>query len=89
MIEAANKHLKYRFLYHYHIPDYESLVKYVEQSINDYNSRPHHVLHGLTPNEVLRGQIPDPHSYATQILQSKAKRLLENKKSSVAITAFD
>ena len=80
MIEAANKHLKYRFLYHHHIPDYAALVKYVEQSINDYNNRPHHVLHGLTPSEVLQGQIPSPHTYATQILQSKANRLAENKK---------
>jgi putative transposase len=80
MIEAANKHLKYRFLYHHHIPDHDALIKYVEQSIIDYNNRPHHVLHGLTPDEVLNGQIPSPHTYAMQILQYKAKRLLENKK---------
>jgi putative transposase len=49
MIEAANKQLKYRFLYHHHIADDDALVKYVEQSVNDYNNRPHHVLHGLTP----------------------------------------
>ncbi|THU40048.1 transposase [Niastella caeni] len=53
MIEAANKQLKYRFLYHHYIADYDALAKYVEQSVNDYNIRPHHVLHGLTPNEVL------------------------------------
>jgi putative transposase len=80
MIEAANKQLKYRFLYHHHIPDHDTLVKYIEQAVNDYNNRPHHVLHGLTPSEVLQGQIPNPHAYATTIQQSKATRLIDNKK---------
>jgi hypothetical protein len=80
MIEAANKQLKYRFLYHHHIADYDALVKYVEQSVNDYNNRPHHVLYGLTPLEVLQGKTPNPHAYATKILQAKANRLTENKK---------
>lgn len=80
MIEAANKQLKYRFLYHHHIADYDTLIKYVEQSVNDYNNRPHHVLHGLTPNEVLQGQMPEPDKYASLIQQSKAIRLVENKK---------
>jgi len=80
MIEAANKHLKYRFLYHHHIPDHDSLVKYVEQSVNDYNNRPHHVLQGLTPIEVLQGKSPSSHTYSTQIQQAKAKRFIENKK---------
>jgi hypothetical protein len=55
MIEAANKQLKYRFLYHRHIPDHEALVKYVTQAVEDYNNRPHNSLHGLTPLEVLHG----------------------------------
>jgi putative transposase len=88
MIEAANKQLKYRFLYHHHIADYDSLVKYVEQSVNDYNNRPHHVLHGLTPLEVLQGQIPNPHVYATKILQAKANRLTENKKIKCCYHSF-
>jgi len=88
MIEAANKQLKYRFLYHHHIADYEALVKYVEQSVNDYNNRPHHVLHGLTPNEVLHGQIPNPHAYTSKIQQSKATRLTENKKIKCCYHSF-
>ena len=88
MIEAANKQLKYRFLYHHHIPDYDALVKFVEQSVNDYNNRPHHVLHGLTPNEVLQGHIPDPHTYTSQIQQSKVNRLIENKKIKCCYHSF-
>jgi hypothetical protein len=58
MIEAANKQLKYRLLYHHYIPDYDTLVKYVEQPVYDYNTRPHHVLQGLTPLEVYKGKCP-------------------------------
>ena len=88
MIEAANKQLKYRFLYHHHIADYDALVKYVEQSVNDYNNRPHHVLHGLTPLEVLQGKIPNPHAYTEQTQQSKANRLIENKKIKCCYHSF-
>jgi putative transposase len=87
MIEAANKQLKYRFLYH-HIADYDALVKYVEQSVNDYNNRPHHVLHGLTPLEVSQGKIPSPHAYAEQTRQSKANRHIENKKIKCCYHSF-
>lgn len=88
MIEAANKKLKYNFLYHHHIADYEALVKYVEQSVNDYNNRPHHVLHGLTPIEVLNGQTPAPDKYALQVQQTKANRLTENKKIKCCYHSF-
>ena len=88
MIEAANKQLKYRFLYHHHIADYDSLVKHVEQAVNDYNNRPHHALHGLTPNEVLQGAIPNPHAFASNIQQSKANRFIENKKNKCCYHSF-
>jgi hypothetical protein len=67
---------------------YEALVKYVEQSVNDYNNRPQHVLYGLTPFEVLQGQTPNPHAYATQILQAKTNRLTENKKIKCCYHSF-
>ena len=46
MIEAANKQLKYRFLYHKQIQNYEALQKYVKEAIEDFNNRPHRVLNG-------------------------------------------
>jgi putative transposase len=88
MIEAANKQLKYRFLYHHRIADYDALVKYVEQSVNDYNNRPHDVLHGLTPLEVLQGKIPNPHAYSNQIQQAKTTRFIENKKIKCCYHSF-
>jgi transposase InsO family protein len=53
MIEAANKQLKYRFLYHQKIKDYCSLDQYLKKAIEDFNHRPHAILNGLTPIEVL------------------------------------
>ena len=88
MIEAANKQLKYRFLYHHHIPDYNALVKYVVQAVEDYNNRPHHILHGLTPLEVLNGQLPDQHAFAAKIQLAKAARPAENRKTKCCYYSF-
>jgi putative transposase len=43
MIEAANKQLKYRFLYHQKINDYLMLGEYVDKAILDFNHRPHNL----------------------------------------------
>jgi putative transposase len=86
MIESANKQLKYRFLYHQHIENYEALVEYIKKAVHNYNNRPQHVLHGLTPLEVLQGQIPNPHTYAKQTQRAKSHRLIENKKSKVLLS---
>jgi putative transposase len=40
MIEAANKQLKYRFLYHQKIKDYSSLDQYLQKAIEDFNHPP-------------------------------------------------
>ena len=56
MIEAANKQLKYRFLYHQNIYDFSKLKEYLTKAIIDFNHRPHGVLNGLTPIEVLQGK---------------------------------
>ena len=80
MIEAANKQLKYRFLYHQKINDFSSLGEFLSKAILDFNYRPHAVLNGLTPIEVLQGK-----RYKEEIqikLQCIAKhtRILENQK---------
>ena len=80
MIEAANKQIKYRFLYHKSIPDFESLKRYVSEAIEDYNNRPHDVLGGLTPLEVLNGKIIDTVGIQQQIMLAKVARVAENKK---------
>ena len=79
MIEAANKQLKYRFLYHHHIPDHSALVKYVGAAVLDYNHRPHAVLNGLTPFEVLHGGQFDQAADQQQIPMAKRTRIAQNK----------
>ena len=88
MIEAANKQLKYRFLYHQHVDSYDALVKYVQQAVDDYNNRPHHALNGLTPYEVFQGQMPSPHMFASEIDEAKANRQIENKKIKCCLHSF-
>jgi hypothetical protein len=79
MIEAANKNIKYHFLYHRHIPDFESLIRYLKEAIDDYNNRPHDVLNGLTPLEMLNGKQFDKTALQSQIANAKAARINENK----------
>jgi len=55
MIEAANKQLKYRFLYHKTITSFDDLKIYMQSAVQDYNNRPYHALGGQTPLEVLAG----------------------------------
>jgi len=58
MIEAINKHLKYYYLFKKDLKDYNETVKYLDHSIPDYNYKPHGILYGLTPFEVLEGEVP-------------------------------
>ncbi len=80
MIEAANKQLKHRFLYHRQIADFDALVQHVQQAVDDYNNRPHHSLGGLTPLEALQGKTVDTAFLRQQMATAKATRLIENKK---------
>jgi putative transposase len=79
MIEAANKQIKYHFLYHKEIADFKQLDKYLQQAIYDYNNRPHDALNGLTPTEALNGKLPANVSFASQIAKAKATRIKENR----------
>lgn len=88
MIEAANKQIKYRFLYHRHIPDFDALEKYVQAAVEDYNNRPHHVLNGLTPLEVLNGKVLDPTFYHHRVAAAKANRVEENRKAKCCFYSF-
>lgn len=81
MIEAANKQLKYQFLYHQSIPDYESLKEFLQKAVEDYNNRPHHCLNGLTPLDVLNGKTFNKTYYKQQILNAKLNRIIENKRT--------
>ena len=88
MIEAANKQIKYGFLYHKEITDFSQLEKYLPLAINDHNNMPHDALHGLTPDEVLNGKLPAKVSFANQIAKAKAARLTENKTNKCCSYSF-
>ena len=79
MIEAANKQLKYRFLYCHDIPNAAALADYLDRAIDDYNNRPHHVLGGLTPMEVLNGKQIDQSLIQHSSAQARLARIAENK----------
>lgn len=81
MIEAANKQLKYQFLYHHHISDHEALVKYLQQAIEDFNHRPRDVIDGLTSIESLQGKMVDKAAQHQQMALAKKNRIAENRKT--------
>jgi hypothetical protein len=88
MIEAANKQLKYRFLYHQHIPDHQHLKEFVQQAVQDYNNRPHHELDGLTPLEALYGGKIDKDARSQEIRLAQQVRLLKNKQQKCCFPTF-
>ena len=88
MIEAANKQIKYRFLYHQTIQIFEELENYVRLAVDDYNNRPYTALNGLTPIEVLNGKLPENVSYYTQIKEATQIRILENKRATCCNFSF-
>lgn len=88
MIEAANKQLKCRFLYHQHIPDHEHLKQFVQQAVHDYNNRPHHNLNGLTPIEVLQRTRIDKTAQSHEIRLAQQQRLLKNKREKCCFPTF-
>ncbi len=88
MIEAANKNLKYRFLYHKHISDYSELCKYIQEAVDDYNNRPHDVLNGLTPLEALNGKTFDHQAFKNKIAIAKAARIAEIRKAKCCFYSF-
>jgi transposase InsO family protein len=81
MIEAANKQIKYRFLYHQTIATFDELEKYVQLAVDDYNNRPYTALNGLTPKEVMNGKLPANVNYYEQTIQATQHRIIENKKA--------
>jgi hypothetical protein len=79
MIEAANKQIKYHFLYHKEINNLEQLEVYLPLAIKDYNHRPHDSLNGLSPFETLNGKLPTQVSYTNHIAKARLERMNENR----------
>jgi hypothetical protein len=88
MIEAANKNLKYRVLYHKQILNFNSLCQYVAQAIEDYNYRPHDILGGLTPIEVLNGSKTDKDARQQEMITARTTRIAKNKEQKCCSYSF-
>ena len=58
--------------------DLQDTVSYLSTSVPDYNYKPHGRLYGLTPNEVLNGNILVKDNYQNDIAEARKKRLLQN-----------
>lgn len=71
MVEAANKILKYRYLFPRPVADTEMLNEMLSTAISEYNRIPQHSLHGLSPEEVLNGMIPDKDRFKIQIASAR------------------
>ncbi|WMJ71872.1 hypothetical protein RCC89_01605 [Cytophagaceae bacterium ABcell3] len=80
MVEAVNKHLKYQYIFPKgEIESLEKLIFLLQNSIDDYNSKPHGALFGLTPLEVMNGKIPDKHQFSVQIAEAGKERVRINR----------
>jgi len=88
MIEAVNKRIKYDFLFREQLADFESVKRFLETAVEQYNNRPHSALFGLTPHEVFYGATPDKTLFKDQINRAKLLRKAENKALSCHNCAF-
>ncbi|WP_270087237.1 hypothetical protein [Sphingobacterium sp. SYP-B4668] len=79
MVEAANKILKYRFLYTKQVANTDELIIVLKNAVRSYNQIPNAQLYGFTPYEVLAGAVPDKHHFKTQIALGIKQRLTENR----------
>ena len=78
MIESVNKHIKYYYLFKRDLKDLNDTFRYLSNSVDDYNDKPHGKLYGLTTNEVLNGNDPAKDNYQNDIAEARKKRLLQN-----------
>jgi putative transposase len=78
MIEAANKHLKYGYLFTRDFHNPAELFRNFGDIVFDYNSKPHYALYGLSPSEAAAGIIPDKHLFSSEIETARIMRKAEN-----------
>lgn len=74
MVEAVNKMLKYDFLFTVRLNDFKHTLQYLPGAIDEYCSKPHSSLYGLTPKEVAFGMLPDKRMFQQSIRKAAAKR---------------
>ncbi len=79
IVKSVNKHIKYYYLIKNELKDFEDTVTYLSTSVPDYNNKPHGRLYGLTPNEVLNGNVPVKDNYQQDMIEARKNRLEQNR----------
>lgn len=81
MIEAVNKALKYQYLFRQPAANPEQLQRKFPEMVEDFNSRPHSVLSGLSPDDAYLGKTFDKAEYRQRILEAGFARRAVNRHS--------
>ncbi len=79
MIEAANKRMKYDYLFTKELLDFHAAKIYLSSAIESFNNKPLDVLSAYTPMEVLHGAVPDKNRFKDQTRIAVQERKLSNK----------
>ncbi len=81
MIEAANKTLKYRYIFRRPVMSVEHIAAAVQDAVEAYNARPHYALNGLTPSEVYDSAVIDRDAYRKKLKEAHDVRIALNRAS--------
>ena len=73
------RRLQYYYLFKNELKDLQDTITYLSTSVPDYNNKPHGRLYGLTPNEVLNGNIPVKDNYQQDMIEARKNRLEQNR----------
>ena len=84
MVESIFRQLKYYHIYPKQFETATDFINEINAIIDEQSNRPLHVLHGLTPLDVLHGQLPNKHALQNNIALSRVLRLDVNRKSNCA-----
>ena len=76
MIEAANKRIKYDYLFTKELLDLEAVKVYIASAIESFNNK---------PLEVLEGAIPDKNRFKAQTTIAVQERKLANKQHACCV----
>ena len=79
MIEAANKRIKFDYLFTKELLDFHTAKNYLSCAIESFNNKPLNVLSAYTPLEVLHGAVPDKNRFKDQTRIAVQERKLSNK----------
>lgn len=85
MVESIFRQLKYYHIYPKQFETATDFMNEIDGIIDEQSNRPLNVLHGLTPLEVLHGQLPDKHALQNNIAKSKVLRLEINRKKACGV----